>query len=374
MKIYLIKNSQPIGDFFVGKLPAETIFKTTEIIRREDKKGPETEHDNFIQRANNSERVKNITKFTMDPDALFPTPIIISVDIDSSQYTLEDIDDTLYSFEFNENTKIGSILDGQHRILGLENSNLKDKFELPIVLMFNLTLSEKAYVFTTVNGTQTKVPTSLIYDLFGIVDGRSPQKTCHILARTFNSDKESPFYNRLKMLGNKEGDLQFLSQGTFVKYLLKHLISKNPQDDLIKIKTEGLKALKPDDNKVLRHFFLENNDSMIYKILYNYFSAISKVFPDEWNNPKQYVITKAIGFGGFIRAFITIYKFGVDNGSLKEDFFHQHLLKAQKYFTLNNLSLSSENFKSGDAEENRLSKEILNGMELLFYKPKEAIK
>lgn len=369
MKIYLIENSQPIGNFFLGKLSSKTIFDCTKIIRREDKTDQETEKDNFIQRAESSQRVKNISKYSYDPDAVFPTPIIISVDEDCD-YKLEKIDKSLYSFEFNENKNIGSILDGQHRILGLSHSEKKDKFELPVVLMFNLTLSEKAYIFTTVNGTQTKVPSSLIYDLFGIIDDRSPQKVCHIIARAFNSDEDSPFFNRLKMLGNKDGDLQFLSQGTFVKYLLKHLISKNPQNDLIKIKTEGTESLEKDKTKVLRQFFIENNDSMIYKILYNYFTAVKLVFSDEWDTPENNILTKAIGFGGLIRAFITVYKYGMSNGELTQDFFEKLFKKVKLYFIQNNLSFSSDLFKSGDAEENRLSKEILNGMELLFYREK----
>jgi len=363
MKIYLIKSSQPIGDFFIGKLSAEIIFKTTKIIRRKDKAEEEALNSDFIQRSENTSRIKSIAKFTTDPDAVFPTPIIISVD-DASKYKLTNVDDSLYSFEFDENSILGSILDGQHRILGIQSSNQMIEFELPVALMFNLTLSEKAYVFTTVNGTQTKVPSSLIYDLFGIVDGRSPQKTCHELARTFNSDQNSPFYDRLKMLGNKEGELQYLSQGTFVKYLLTHLISKNPQDDLIEIKNNGLNSLKDDQNKVLRHFFLANEDDKIYKILFNYFSAAKNIFAYEWDHPENFVLTKAIGFGGLIRAFQSIYSYGIQQGSLEESFFEKLFLKVKHSFDNKQISFSSKHFKSGDAEENRLSKEIKEALNL----------
>ncbi len=363
MIIYLIKTAQPIGDFFLGKLSADVIIDTTKIIRRRDANEEESANADFIQRAENTSRIKDITKFTTDPDSVFPTPIIISVD-DKLKYELTLIDNDLYKFEFDESNTLGNILDGQHRLLGIANSEKKDKFELPIVLMFNMTLSEKAYVFATVNGTQTKVPTSLIYDLFGIVEGRSPQKTCHELARIFNSDTTSAFYDRLKMLGNKEGELQYLSQGTFVKYLLKHLISTNPQRDLIEIKTHGIESLKDENNKVLRYLFLNNQDDKIYKILFNYFAAVKKVFPDEWNQPENFILTKAIGFGGLIKAFKRIYILGIEEGTLEESFFETLFIKVKNYFISNNISFSIDDFKSGESEENRLAKTILDALEL----------
>ena len=87
--------------------------------------------------------------------------------------------------------------------------------------MFDLTEEEKAYVFSIINSKQTKVSSSLIYDLFSLSQHRSPTKTAHEIARALNRNTESPFYKRLKMLGKKiEGeDKATLSQGTFVKYL-----------------------------------------------------------------------------------------------------------------------------------------------------------
>lgn len=76
-------------------------------------------------------------------------------------------------------------------------------FNLPVVLMFNLTMEEKAYVFSIINSTQTKVSMSLIYDLFDLSKTRSFQKTAHEIARSLNKMNNSPFFNRLKMLGKK---------------------------------------------------------------------------------------------------------------------------------------------------------------------------
>ena len=108
--------------------------------------------------------------------------------------------------------------------------------------MFDLTEEEKAYIFSTINSNQAKVDKSLIYDLFELSTERSPLKTCHYIARIMNSKEDSPFYQRLKMLGKKENELSTLSQGTFVKGLVD-LISKQPQKDMILIKN-GKKVTK----------------------------------------------------------------------------------------------------------------------------------
>lgn len=70
--------------------------------------------------------------------------------------------------------------------------------------MFDLTDEEKAYVFSIINSKQTRVNPSIVYDLFSLAERRSPQKTCHEIARGINSNPDSPFYKKLKMLGKRK--------------------------------------------------------------------------------------------------------------------------------------------------------------------------
>lgn len=93
-----------------------------------------------------------------------------------------------------------------------------------------------------------------------------------------NSNPQSPFYRKLKMLGKKESDRESLSQGTFVTYLCS-LLSKGPKDDMIKLKSE--KSIEYDDNYPLRKYFIDNKDEVILKIIENYFGAVEEVFDKE---------------------------------------------------------------------------------------------
>jgi hypothetical protein len=109
--------------------------------------------------------------------------------------------------------------------------------------MIDATEEQKALIFATINGKQTKVPASLIYDLFAVTKTRSPYKTAHEIARALNSTPTSPWYRRLKMLGKKTapGSAESLSQGTFVKFLLPR-ISSEPDLDMNLLKQNKASA------------------------------------------------------------------------------------------------------------------------------------
>ena len=69
-KVYMLEVKQPIGTFYVGKMPAEDIIKISRVSRRDGKDGH--------QRQLKEKRAKEIALYCQDPDATFPTPIIMS--------------------------------------------------------------------------------------------------------------------------------------------------------------------------------------------------------------------------------------------------------------------------------------------------------
>lgn len=350
--INLIEINQPIGTFYIGKLPAKTVIKIAHVKKRK------YDSDKIItfggvQRPESESRIKEISKYCSDPDATFPTPIIISVD-DRSKYNLNGS-----VLEFDDNEFFGEVIDGQHRIKGIEKSDYIDKFELPIIFMFNLIEEEKAYIFSTINSKQTRVPMSLIYDLFDVYETRSPMKVCHEIARTFNSDESSPFYKRLKMLGSKQEELASLSQGSFVKYLIP-LISKTPDQDAIDIKKS--KSLAVDTSCPLRVYFEKGEDQVIYKILFNLFNSFKEVFHVEWVNPAEYILTKTLGYGAIVKAFPILYEKGRAQKDLSADFFLTEVKKIKAQFNNSNIKLTSEYFPSNQQQLSRLSQLFIDAL------------
>ncbi|GAB6009189.1 DGQHR domain-containing protein [Dysgonomonas reticulitermitis] len=350
MKIPFIKIEQPIGTFYISAIRADILNNLVEVRSRFDDK------DKGIQREESQYRINEIADYCSDPDATFPTPIIISVYPNAG---LQIVDE---GFLIDEIGIIGEVIDGQHRLKGISKSGYANRFELPIILMFNLIEEEKAYVFSIINSKQTKVSMSLIYDLFALSRHRSPQKTAHEIARSLNKMEESPFYNRLKMLGKKEDDqaIAVLSQGTFVQYLLR-LISKNPDLDSRLIKKN--EELKDDKSLPLREYFINQQDQYILKILLNLFNALKNTFPSEWENPKDNILWKTTGFGAIIGAFNEMYKKGDERDDLTESFFSYCFERFKDLLDKKELKLNSEHFPSNAQQQTKLSSLIIESLE-----------
>ncbi len=303
-----------------------------------------------VQRVLSPKRVAEISAYTEDPDATFPTPIIIAVYPDANHKLSGS------SLDFDHTAKFGEIIDGQHRIEGLKKSKNIADFQLPVILMFDLVEEEKAYVFSIINSKQTPVSKSLIYDLFFLSETRSPQKTCHEIARLMNSDSESPYCKRLKMLGRKEHEGASLSQGSFVKYLLK-LITTKPDQDLVDLKLK--KKITDDPALPLRYYFINNEDNVIYKILLNLFAAVKAVFPYEWEHPDQFILSKTTGYGALMRALPVLLGQGNEGHDLSRIFFEQKMIEFRNRLEAQNLKLNSNDFPSNEQQQARLAAIIL---------------
>lgn len=349
IKIPYIEVEQPIGTFYLSAINAKNLVDIIDIRRRGVDnyqmslfERAQITEEQGVQRQQSKDRVNKIKKYCSDPDATFPTPIIISV---YSHVKYRD-EGNSFMFELSDGDKLGDVIDGQHRLLGIGSSEYCADFTLPIVLMFNLNTEEKAYVFSIINSTQTKVSMSLIYDLFDLSTKRSPQKAAHEIARAMNKMEDSPFNNRLKMLGKKgqHQNIAVLSQGTFVSKLLT-LISKDPDGDSYQLKRG--KHLTSDFKFPLRQYFINEEDGVILKILLNCFNALKQVFIVEWQNPSTNILWKTTGFGGVIKAFPKMYKKGVSENNLTEEFFYHCFSNLKTYMAAKNEDFSNEYFSGG---------------------------
>ena len=339
MKIKYLEVNQPIGTFYLGKANSDDLINYFYVHRREQNTG--------IQRSTSQKRIEEIALYCKDPDATFPTPVIIAVDSENVKFN------EINEIETKPNSeKVFEVIDGQHRMEGIKLAKERFSFscELVVVLMFDLTEEEKAYVFSTINSNQAKVDKSLIYDLFELSQKRSPQKTSHYIARNMNSDEESAFYSRLKMLGKRSNGSETLSQGSFVFGLTK-LISKTPQEDMINIKRG--EPLKEDPSLPFRSYFINDKDEVILRIMNNYFGAIKTVFPEEWKSSK-YILAKTTGYLGLMKAFPIFYRDGIELGSLTKEYFKIIFNKIKHCLEKDNCRLISENFPSGETGQNKL--------------------
>ena len=346
-----IEVQQPIGIFYLCSIPATFLLKVVKATSR-------SQDERAVQRDKSPGRIKDIGSYCSDPDAVFPTPIVISV---SSEDVILDEDKRVIVIPTDRGV-VGNVIDGQHRLWGIESSDHPELFTLPTVLMFDLTVSEQAYVFSTINSNQRKVDPSLIYDLFDVSIYRSPYKTVHEIARVMNSNPSSPFYNRLKMLGRKTSNQEkaILSQGTFGKSILK-LISKKPEEDTRFLKS-NLK-LKDDDKLPFRYFFIERKDEVIIKILFNCFNALKEVFPSEWESPADNILWKTTGFGAVIYSLPNLCRKGFRENELTKTFFVMCFTAFKKELQNNKIELTSKSFPGGgEQNQKKLAQLIISSV------------
>jgi DGQHR domain-containing protein len=335
--------SQRVGDFLLTAMPATEIIRISRADPRKfDRVSMETEGG--IQREPSRKRIKEIGEYARTVDAAFPTAVILS--IHSHDCVIADGGISVAE------DKVADIVDGQHRVLGLQESGNAADFVIPVVIMIDATEEQQALIFATINGKQTKVPASLIYDLFGVTKTRSPQKTCHEIARAMNSTPTSAWFNRLKMLGKKTvpGSSESLSQGTFVKFLLP-LVSSKPDVDMDLLKRN--KPLPVREKCIFNEYFRKDHDSTILKILLNVFQGARETWPVEWEKPDSYVLTKTLGFTGIMQALPEMYWKGKKDGDLSEKYFGSIFEAVKKDMSEHKISLTSDFFSasaSGEAD------------------------
>lgn len=317
IQVKAIKVKQPIGTFYIASIKASELKKIAyaDMCKLSGKKEMDLAgmHDVSVdeymgwQRKLNNDRVKDIKQFVQQPDACFPTGIILSVDEDCSRWHEEESILELFPNKKTPLERVARILDGQHRLAGLED--FTGDFDLNVSIFTGLDVAEQAYIFSMVNLAQTKVNKSLVYELSGSAKRRSPQKLCHQIAVALDATETSPFHQRIKRLGcatpGREGET--ITQATFVRSLME-LLTANENEDRRRY-AEG-EQLDPGGSckTVLRQFMIDEKDMELTKIIYNYFLAVKQRWPKSWgSNERGQMLNKANGFMALMRFLREIY-------------------------------------------------------------------
>ena len=307
---------QPIGEFYVGVIRADDLLAICKFDYRRMQFQNEYADYLGIQRKLSDTRIRHIKEYVGTVDACFPTSVVVSIDekcaaieeterqgfmlLRISEYL--DAETPQLSIALDQ---VATIIDGQHRLKGLEEA-AKDEFELSISVFVGADEATEASIFSTVNLAQTKVNKSLAYDLFAYAKERSPEKTCHEIVVALDKLPDSPFQGKIKRLGVRtEGRFgETISQATIVKGILPY-ISKNPLSDRDAGKRFGFwePALASDSTKkIFYEFFRRDEDVKILQNVMNYFTAIRSRWPDAWENTgKGNIINRTNGFNGFVR-------------------------------------------------------------------------
>ena len=304
LSLSVLKVEQPIGTFYIASVKARDLVEISySDVRRLAEDQRDLEKYLGIQRPVSPKRIKDIKKYIQGNDATFPTSVILAIDEKCAEYNSYDEylgKITLKAFIAGPDSeeddipfaKIAKVIDGQHRIAAFMDDDRNwsfdygDDFDINVSLFIGADVSEQANIFATVNLAQTKVNKSLVYDLTELANTSSPYKTCHNVAVALDDESSSPLHRRIKRLGTATPGRKKepLTQASFVESLVK-FISYDPvkdRNELLagrKLKAAGLLELR---KFPFRNMFIADKEVDIAEILYNYFSAIEKKWPESW--------------------------------------------------------------------------------------------
>ncbi len=306
---------QPIGAFYVGAMPfgQVTFISYNDVRRIEDR---DVERYIGIQRPLENSRVKELRGYVTNIDSSFPTSVILAVD---GRDALYDSDSGI--MRLRKATDVARIIDGQHRIAGLLNYQ-GPNFQLNVTIFVDMDIEDQAHLFATINLKQTKVNRSLAYDLFEFAKMRSPQKTCHTIAKVLDIREGSPLYHRIKILGRATGrGLENITQAAVVERLMRY-ISSNPMKDRDDIRrslklSRATRGEQLEKKLFFRNLFIDDRDEDILLIVWNFFTAVAIKWPTAWNTTQAgSILNKSTGFTALVRVMAEIYLDIDDFGSV----------------------------------------------------------
>lgn len=364
---------QPIGEFFVGVIPADLLCQIADFdVRRVLREERDVERYLGIQRPLNPKRELELQKYVNFTDATFPTSIILAIEEECASYDEKTSKLTIRNVVSDDDPskvvlwkRIARVIDGQHRIAGLYAFQGK-KFEVNVTVFIGMDIADQAHVFATVNLEQTKVARSLAYDLFELAKSRSPQKTAHNVAVALDRNEKSPFHQRIKRLGvATEGRFgETITQATFVEALLP-LISSEPKMDRDRLLRKGTLPLATSDELrrlPLRNLFVQEKDVVIANIIWNYFDAVRARWPSAWDARGQgMMLNKSSGFRALMREFRPIYQHIAAPGDEPNAQAFKKVLQRAK---LNDDDFTVEKFKPGSSGEGLLARTLHDQMGL----------
>lgn len=385
LKIPAIRVTQPFRDYFIVSLKATYL---TEVSFSDPLKYEEGGSLSGSQRDLRRKRIDEISEYIKRYDAAFPNSIILSANYDqdgnlcedtAKRWTVEyDQNCNIYYLVIPTSEKLASIIDGQHRVNGFMNvdKSVINEIDLLVSIYLDLPNPFQAYIFATINYHQKSVDRSLAMEQWGYSletsdpDVWSPEMLAVFLTRKLNSDEDSPFHQHIKVAPQNEhflfpegGDVDWkVSTATIVDGIVR-LITKNPQKDLNALRQtakskrtrEILKEIKYEDCS-LRDFYLEKNDLLIYKIVFNYFTACKNLFFD--TSPPNSYIKKTVGIQALFDVLSSILK---DELHLKKISVEYYTNKLDPFKEIN---FADNYFQASGAGKNRIKNLFLYGLGL----------
>lgn len=332
IKLSINKVIQPIGEFYISSINANDLYFMSKVDIMTISKNEDDYSYSGIQRKLNEEKVKGIENYLEAYDATFPNSIIVNVNSNK----IKEVNQDSMVLEYSNDTF--TVIDGQHRINGFRKNKIKD-FDLVISMFRDLSETEQSRIFTTINSEQTKVNASIQAYQYIKDEVDTPRKLCASLAILFTTELNSPWRNKIKILGEKDEYSQegIISLSAFVNPIINMIYDDRDynkiRNKLVENGNKSKRSILGDfkyKDKILWDLYLDTDEKVFYKILSNYFKVIADILRDDWGNGSS-LLTKTTGYNAIMMLFKDLYRKGEKLGKLNVNFFTEQLSELKSY-------------------------------------------
>jgi DGQHR domain-containing protein len=287
-----IKQKRPDVNLYVTALPLK------ELLGRFQPDTYASDNPRGYQRPVTNSRLRQISEYLRDEEGMLPTSILLCIRQPHKA-----------NFKASGNHTSGGeagvltvdasvpmwVVDGQHRLYGLERALTKDKakwladYPLPVVIVDGIDAYEEMRYFHVINTRHKGVPTDVVdrhlltmreaegaalIEREGEKNYRRARAT--LLTDRLNNDKASPWRGMIRMPGDKANAKQTMRQHSMVT-------------SLEPVVSESLVGRVGDDEA--------------WKLLLNYWQAAQDIWGSAFESPREYMIQKPLGAGALHQIF-----------------------------------------------------------------------
>lgn len=262
------------------------------------------------QRLLKAKKLQEINSFI--EEGYFPNSIIVSFERPprfDSKTPKDHNTDTRYGILYLPNRyRSAWVIDGQHRLYGYAKSEQRRKTKIPVVAFVGLKTSEQAKLFVEINEKQTPVESNLLWDLYSDIYENSED---------VDQIRDLTISNVVKRLNESNLALK--------GHIYVPSVSKRSARTNITMTTicENIKKNKLVSEKMLGVTRLgqSEKEEFIAERIGAFFSAISSLYPDDWEKGEKGFTRSNNGIAALLLVFRQIIKYFNDRE--EEQIYHR---------------------------------------------------
>ena len=262
-----------------------TAISLKDLLGRFDCDTYSSDNPSGYQRPLTSSRLRKISYYVREEEGMLPTSIVLCLR-QPHRARFESADGASGTLMIDPGVPMW-VVDGQHRLYGLQRALQKDKakwladYQLPVVIMDGIDAYEEMRTFHVINTRQKGVPTDIVdrhllsmreAEGLALIEREGEKNYLRgratLLADRFNNDESSPWRGLIRMPGDPLKPEHMLKQHSLVT------------------------SLEP----VLRDGFVKRvTDEEAAQLLLNYWKAARDIWSTAFETPKDYVLQKPLG-------------------------------------------------------------------------------